>query len=45
MVYQTKSPDAVSWYRPHLDTSFNLITAAFVDRNATIKDISGGEAR
>jgi ubiquinone/menaquinone biosynthesis C-methylase UbiE len=43
-VYQTKAADAVSWYRPHLDTSLALIERAVPDRNAAIIDIGGGEA-
>ncbi|NMW25263.1 SAM-dependent methyltransferase, partial [Rhodanobacter denitrificans] len=31
-VYRTKAPDAVSWYRPHLDTSLALIERAAPDR-------------
>ena len=43
-VYQTKAADAVSWYRPHLDTSIDLIVEAVPDRDAAIIDIGGGEA-
>ena len=43
-VYQTKAADAVSWYRPHLDTSLDLIAEAVPDRDAAIIDIGGGEA-
>lgn len=43
-VYQTKAPDAVSWYRPHLDTSLALIEKAVPDRAVAIIDIGGGEA-
>ncbi|MCW8808007.1 MAG: class I SAM-dependent methyltransferase, partial [Rhodanobacter sp.] len=43
-VYQTKAPDAVSWYRPHLDTSLALIERAVPDRDACIIDIGAGEA-
>lgn len=44
MVCQAKAPDAISWYRPHLDTSFDLITAALPNRDVTIIDIGGGGA-
>lgn len=27
-VYNTKAPDSVSWYAPHLETSLNLIWPA-----------------
>jgi ubiquinone/menaquinone biosynthesis C-methylase UbiE len=43
-VYQTKAPDAVSWYAPHLDTSLKLIQQAAHDKNAAIIDVGGGEA-
>ena len=43
-VYQSKRPDEVSWYRPHLDVSFDLITRTVADRNARIVDVGGGEA-
>jgi ubiquinone/menaquinone biosynthesis C-methylase UbiE len=41
-VYRTRRPDAVSWYRPHLDTSLGLIEAASPDRDARIVDVGGG---
>ncbi|MDE2155168.1 MAG: class I SAM-dependent methyltransferase [Xanthomonadaceae bacterium] len=43
-VYQTKAADAVSWYRPHLETSLAMIERAVPDRDAGIVDIGGGEA-
>ncbi|MBL8508210.1 MAG: SAM-dependent methyltransferase, partial [Chitinimonas sp.] len=43
-VYQTKSADAVSWYRPHLETSLNLIAQAVSRKDAAIIDVGGGEA-
>ena len=43
-VYQTKRADQVSWYRPHLDVSLDLITNAVEDRDACIVDVGGGEA-
>lgn len=43
-VYQTKAPDAVSWFAPHLDTSLKLITQATEDRQAAIIDVGGGES-
>jgi SAM-dependent methyltransferase len=43
-VYKTKAPDAVSWYRPHLETSFDLIRKVAPDHAASIIDIGGGEA-
>jgi 2-polyprenyl-3-methyl-5-hydroxy-6-metoxy-1,4-benzoquinol methylase len=43
-VYKTKPPDAVSWYRPHLDRSLRLIESASPGRNASIIDVGGGES-
>lgn len=43
-VYQTKRPDEVSWYRPHLDVSLQLIEEAAVNRDAQIIDVGGGES-
>ena len=43
-VYQTKAADAVSWYRPHLDTSLSLIERAMPDRAGALIDIGGGES-
>ena len=43
-VYTTKAPDAVSWYRPHLETSLALIVRAADARSASIIDIGGGES-
>jgi 2-polyprenyl-3-methyl-5-hydroxy-6-metoxy-1,4-benzoquinol methylase len=42
-VYGTKPSDQVSWYRPHLETSLNLIKRATrEDRTAAIIDVGGG---
>ena len=43
-VYQTKAPESVSWYAPHLDTSLKLIQRATANKNAAIIDVGGGEA-
>ena len=43
-VYQNKRPDQVSWYRPHLDVSLELIAKTVTDRAARIIDVGGGEA-
>lgn len=43
-VYQTKRPDEVSWYRPHLEQSLTLIADAAPARDASIIDIGGGES-
>jgi SAM-dependent methyltransferase len=43
-VYQTKAPDKVSWYSPHLDTSIKLIQRAAPNKKARIIDVGGGES-
>lgn len=41
-VYQRKSADEVSWYRPHLERSLRFIDAAGLPRSAAIIDVGGG---
>jgi SAM-dependent methyltransferase len=43
-IYGTKGADAVSWYRPHLETSLELIEQAAPVHSASIIDIGGGES-
>ena len=43
-IYAEKSPDTVSWYRPHLETSLELIERAAPARSAAIIDVGGGES-
>ncbi|MDH4284311.1 MAG: class I SAM-dependent methyltransferase [Gallionellaceae bacterium] len=43
-VYQTKPPDTVSWYRPHLERSLDFIQRAAPDKSAAIIDVGGGES-
>ena len=43
-IYRTKAWDAVSWYRPHLEKSLELITHAAIDLSASIIDVGGGES-
>jgi 2-polyprenyl-3-methyl-5-hydroxy-6-metoxy-1,4-benzoquinol methylase len=43
-IYTAKAPEAVSWYRPHLETSLALIERAANARSASIIDIGGGES-
>ncbi len=43
-VYMTKEPEAVSWYRPHLETSLALVERAARSRSASIIDIGAGES-
>ena len=42
-IYDTKSPNQVSWFRPHLETSLSLIERATRgDRSAALIDVGGG---
>ena len=43
-IYRAKAPDAVSWYRPHLETSLALIEKAPPERRVSIIDVGGGES-
>jgi len=43
-IYGTKAADSVSWYRPHLETSLELIERAATVHSASIIDIGGGES-
>jgi ubiquinone/menaquinone biosynthesis C-methylase UbiE len=43
-IYKTKTPEAVSWYRPHLETSFRLIERAASRPSSSIIDVGGGES-
>jgi SAM-dependent methyltransferase len=43
-VYRTKRPNEVSWYRPHLEVSLQLIEDAAANRDAQIIDVGGGES-
>lgn len=43
-IYQRNAPDAVSWYRPHLETSIELIECVARQRDASIIDVGGGES-
>jgi 2-polyprenyl-3-methyl-5-hydroxy-6-metoxy-1,4-benzoquinol methylase len=43
-IYKTKSADAVSWYRPHLEVSLGLIERAAASSAAAIIDVGGGES-
>jgi 2-polyprenyl-3-methyl-5-hydroxy-6-metoxy-1,4-benzoquinol methylase len=43
-VYRAKQPNEVSWYRPHLEISLQLIDDAAPNRNAQIIDVGGGES-
>lgn len=41
-IYRTKRIDEVSWYRPHLETSLELMRQARVPCDAPIIDVGGG---
>jgi len=41
-VYQRKPATAVSWYRPHLDTSLQLLDAAGMEAHSRVIDVGGG---
>src|SRR5258706_3085873 len=43
-IYREKAPDTVSWYRPHLETSLELIERAAPARSGAIIDVGGGES-
>lgn len=43
-IYQTKSPVETSWYQPHLEISFDWISAAVKDLSSSIIDVGGGES-
>jgi SAM-dependent methyltransferase len=43
-VYETNAPDALSWYRPHLDASLALIERVIAPPHASIIDVGGGES-
>lgn len=43
-VYQSKQPDQVSWFAPHLDLDLALIKRAGLDPSAHIVDVGAGAA-
>lgn len=43
-VYESKAPNAVSWYTPHLRRSLAYIMAAAPDRKSKVIDVGGGES-
>lgn len=43
-VFRTKAPKEVSWYRPHLDLSLDLIQRCAGARSASIIDVGAGES-
>jgi len=42
--YTDQSPEAVSWYCPHLETSLALIERVADERQTSIIDVGGGES-
>lgn len=43
-IYAEKAPTAVSWYRPHLETSLALLAQITSGRSASLIDVGGGES-
>ena len=43
-IYGRKAPDQLSWYRPHLDRSLDLIRQAGVAPDGAIIDVGGGSS-
>ncbi len=43
-IYTEKAPNAVSWFRPHLETSVELIGRLVPGRQLSIIDVGGGES-
>ncbi|HEV8591972.1 MAG TPA: hypothetical protein VGQ55_07700 [Pyrinomonadaceae bacterium] len=41
-VHRTKTPDKVSWFKPHLETSLSLIEIAKVPHDGAIIDVGCG---
>lgn len=41
-VYRTRRADAVSWYRPHLEVSLELLTTAGMSADSRVIDVGGG---
>ena len=43
-IYTEKAPNAVSWFRPHLEASLELIGRLAPGRQVSIIDVGGGES-
>jgi ubiquinone/menaquinone biosynthesis C-methylase UbiE len=43
-IYTEKAPDQLSWYRPHLEASVELIERAGAQSSESIIDVGGGES-
>jgi ubiquinone/menaquinone biosynthesis C-methylase UbiE len=44
LIYSSKAPETVSWFRPHLEISLGLIERLAPNRSAEIIDVGGGES-
>jgi SAM-dependent methyltransferase len=43
-VYRTRAADAVSWFRPHVDVSLELLAKAGMHADSRVIDVGGGAA-
>ena len=43
-VYTTKAPETVSWYRPHLEKSLEIMEKIASDHSVSVIDVGGGES-
>ncbi len=43
-IYRGKGPEAVSWYRPHLECSLRFIQGACLGADAALLDVGGGSS-
>lgn len=43
-IYKEKAPNAVSWFRPHLETSLAFIDKVASAHSASVIDVGGGES-
>ncbi|MBB5060849.1 hypothetical protein HDF16_005585 [Granulicella aggregans] len=43
-LYGTKTPEETSWFKPHLQTSFDWISAATEHKSVSIIDVGTGES-
>jgi ubiquinone/menaquinone biosynthesis C-methylase UbiE len=43
-VFQTRAPNEVSWYQPHLELSFQMISRSGVHPDSRLLDVGGGDS-
>ncbi len=43
-IYRTRTADSLSWFRPHLDVSLELLTRAGMNKDSRVIDVGGGAA-